>query len=241
MTALLNIPGYEIDEDLRRDRCDTNQGVGRGLLVYVRAGLSILPLDNHDGIDFNQYCRFGVGDGQDRWNVYLVYGQPSLPASNMDSLCDLVETAEEKCLFSGDFNLPGINWSTGQADARSRQFLEAAQDRGITQLIEQPTHIKSNLLDLVLTNNPDGIVEVNCKGRLERLTLLTTLTVHNTAKPTETKKDWRKADWNAIRSNLAGVNWNGLLNDQSTEEAWRTFRSLRDKAVQDHVPLPSTR
>jgi hypothetical protein len=69
-TALLNIPGYEIDKDLRRDICDTNQGVGGGLIVYVRAGLSVLTLDSHDGIDFNQYCRFEVGDGQDRWNVY---------------------------------------------------------------------------------------------------------------------------------------------------------------------------
>jgi hypothetical protein len=65
-TALLNIPGYKIDKDLRRDRCDTNQGVGGGLLVYVRARLSVLTLDNHDRIDFNQYCRFGVGDSQDR-------------------------------------------------------------------------------------------------------------------------------------------------------------------------------
>jgi hypothetical protein len=61
-TSLLNIPGYEIDEDLRRDRCDTNQGVGGGLLVYVRSGLSVLTLDSHNGIDFNQYCRFGKGD-----------------------------------------------------------------------------------------------------------------------------------------------------------------------------------
>jgi hypothetical protein len=130
----------------------------------------------------------------------------------MDSLYSLVETAEGKCLFVGEFNLPCINWSTGQADARSRQFLEAVQDGGITQ----PTHTKGNSLDLVLSNNPNGIVEVNCKGRLghsDHTILLTTLMVNNTPKPTETKKDWRKADWIAIRSNLVGVNWNRLLND----------------------------
>ena len=37
----LSIKGYEIVTDLRRDRCDTANGIGGGLIVYVREDLAV--------------------------------------------------------------------------------------------------------------------------------------------------------------------------------------------------------
>jgi hypothetical protein len=34
--ATLTIPGYNLEAELRRDREDTGQGVGRGLIVYAQ-------------------------------------------------------------------------------------------------------------------------------------------------------------------------------------------------------------
>ena len=38
--AMLNMDGYFIEPDLRMDRRDTINGIGGGLLVYVKEGLN---------------------------------------------------------------------------------------------------------------------------------------------------------------------------------------------------------
>ena len=50
---ILNIDGYELISDLRRDRNDTTNGIGGGLLVFARKGLVILSIDMTN--NFNQY------------------------------------------------------------------------------------------------------------------------------------------------------------------------------------------
>lgn len=56
--AFLNIPGYYIDNDLRKDRTDTLRGIGGGLLVYVRDGLTVKPKEYNN--DLNQFSSFEV-------------------------------------------------------------------------------------------------------------------------------------------------------------------------------------
>ncbi len=56
--ASLYIPGYNLESDLRKDREDTGNGIGGGLLVYVKEGRKILPDDSYNNIRFNQLCCF---------------------------------------------------------------------------------------------------------------------------------------------------------------------------------------
>ena len=54
----------------------------------------------------------------------------------------------------GDFNFPDINWSslTG-SEKYSSLFCELIFDLNLCQLVGDPTHVKGNILDLVLTND----------------------------------------------------------------------------------------
>ena len=70
--ASLNIHGYELLTDLRRDRNDTANGIGGGLIVYARNGLAVLPCNQLS--DFNQYCKFKLSDS---YYIYHVYRPPS--------------------------------------------------------------------------------------------------------------------------------------------------------------------
>ncbi len=58
----------------------------------------------------------------------------------------------------GDFNFPDLNrekWETGQSDVLLEQnFLSMFSDLGLTQCIDEPTHNKGNILDLLLTSSP---------------------------------------------------------------------------------------
>jgi hypothetical protein len=56
--ASLTIPGFNLEAELRRDREDTEQGVGRGLIVYAQRHLQILSIDKYNKSNYNQFCAF---------------------------------------------------------------------------------------------------------------------------------------------------------------------------------------
>ena len=192
--AFLSIPGYTLQQDLRTDRADTAGGRGGGLLVYTKIGITILSLDKV--VTFNQYCKFLIGDV----TVYLIYRPPSGGQISIDQLTDLIRGVEKKSVLIGDFNFPEIDWDTWTTGARSRSFLEAAEEKLLEQMVRFSTHTKGNILDLVLSNIPERVLEVKEAGRLghsDHTMIDVTLTVHGRAGGTRCKEqpDWNRADW----------------------------------------------
>jgi len=51
----------------------------------------------------------------------------------------------------GDFNYPGIYWSTLKADDTGNKFLKLVLDCYLEQHVHKPTR-NNNILDLILTN-----------------------------------------------------------------------------------------
>jgi hypothetical protein len=158
--AFLRIKGYEIQQDLRKDRNDTPDGRGGGLLVYSKQGLKILSGDVDN--TFNQYCKFDVHDT----TLYLVYRPPNSTQQNMDKLAELISSTMENTIMIGDFNLPGVDWESGAASPCERRVVEAVHDKLMEQMVSFNTHLKGNTLDLVLTNIPERITEIREEGRL---------------------------------------------------------------------------
>ncbi len=62
--------------------------------------------------------------------------------------------------------MPGIEWTLERADARGRELLESIREKGLQQMVSFPTHIKGNILDLLITNCPERVVEIHEVGRL---------------------------------------------------------------------------
>ena len=61
----------------------------------------------------------------------------------------------------GDYNLPGIDWETLSGDSPvSNTFCDLVFDLNLTQLMDSPSHISGNILDLLLTNNEDLIQNI---------------------------------------------------------------------------------
>ena len=97
--CLLNIPGYYIEPELRVDRSDTLNGIGGGILIYVRNNLIIKPVSLKN--DFNMFIRFDVisysnkDDGassqssKPNLTVTVVYRPPSARHSSTELLCKL--------------------------------------------------------------------------------------------------------------------------------------------------------
>ena len=104
--------------------------------------------------------------GTETFYFYLIYRPPPSGQENFDMLCDLIREAEKNSIMVGDFNLPNIDWNSGVAGRRDEKLVEALQDSFMEQMVDFPTHIKGNCLDLLITNIPGKVKEVLDMGRL---------------------------------------------------------------------------
>ncbi|XP_046859925.1 uncharacterized protein LOC124453203 [Xenia sp. Carnegie-2017] len=101
--------------------------------------------------------------------LYTFYRPPnSAPDVLLQLNSSLLSTRESSCcIIFGDFNLPELVWSNSSApNHHSGQvlydtFCDLAGDNFLHQLIEGPTHIAGNKLDLLLCNCPEYIEHIN--------------------------------------------------------------------------------
>ena len=231
----MTVPGYNLIQDLRQDRADTAGGRGGGLLVYAKTGLKILAADKV--VEFNQYAKFLIND----ITVYLIYRPPSGGVTSIAGLTEVVKKVEKNSILIGDFNLPEIDWSTGQTAARSREFVAANEERFLDQMVSFSTHTKGNILDLLLTNIPERVLNVEEMGHLghsDHSMILATIGVSGGGGHTPEKElyDWAKSDWASMRRSLAEVNWRDELKDKDGNEAWTVLRDRITAVVDRYVP-----
>ena len=66
----------------------------------------------------------------------------------------------------GDFNMPHVNWSTHSCESKFQNFLDALDENSLDQIIDFPTHVRGNVLDLLLTDVPEKILDVKDIGNL---------------------------------------------------------------------------
>ena len=163
----LQILGYYIDNSLRKDRFDTSDGRGGGIIVYVKCGLIVLESDLSS--NFNQYCSFNILKNNEEFTeIIAAYRSPNSSAENTDKLCSIAENMNKNSIIIGDINLPGIKWKDGISDSKGRKLYNTAYENNIEQLIEVATHEKGGILDLVLTKNPNQILSIDVLDNLAK-------------------------------------------------------------------------
>ena len=54
-------------------------------------------------------------------------------------------------LLMGDFNFPDVDWASGSAGSKGRDFYEATTEAFFEQHVTEPSHASGNILDLVLS------------------------------------------------------------------------------------------
>ena len=145
--SILTINGYFIEPNLRIDRLDTANGIGGGILVYLRTGLKVLCLDNNS--DFNQFCQFKLisNNASETLTFTVIYRSPNSSKQNTEKLCDIINCLSgEKNIIIGDFNFPLVDWTHNLADSKGRLFLETLESSKCNMLNTQnylpnPLHV----------------------------------------------------------------------------------------------------
>ena len=175
---------------------------------------------------FHQYIKFLLNN----ITIYLIYRPPSGGSASIEDLTALISAAEKKSIFVGDFNLPEIDWEGGVTAGRAAgALLEAAENGLMEQLVTFSTHTRGNRLDLLLTNVPERVLDVQKAGRLghsDHTMILARLSINNQEEVTDqkTQLEWRRANWHNMRAALAGLNWREMMDSRSGSEAWDIFK-----------------
>ena len=231
---LLTIPGYGME--IRKDREDTVQGIGGGLIVYARKGWRLEEEEKTN--DFSQHCKFKVKCEGVELKFILIYRSPNAPPEATDRLIEIIEKAERNTFLIGDFNYPKIDWERGTAAGRKAQeFLRATEDEMMTQLVEFATQTKGNILDL--TNSPELVVSLEEGGRLgksDHVILEMEIGVENKREEDEKEyHNWRKADWHQIRREIREEDWRREMEGKTVDGAWKHLKKKMEETVEKIV------
>ena len=244
--ADLNIAGYQLEPELRKDRDDTLNGLGGGLLVYSKNGLKILPFNIQNDNCFHQHVCFQILTRREPLTVILAYRPPSTKIENTSRLYDLLRKIPKNTLLIGDINIPQVDWEEMRATGpRGQELLNVILEEELEQLVSFPTHDKGNKLDLVITNMANNIIAVSEDGKLGRsdhCIIVTEVKVPKLEKKSKKKSpNWSKADHVGLRNYLARRDWDNMMKNKSVEEAWRILKDELELATGKFVPFSTVK
>jgi hypothetical protein len=235
----LEIGGYTLATELRKDREDTQNGLGGGLLIYVKTGLAIKANEKFDGNPFIQFSAFTILS-RCPLHVIVVYRPPNSGRQNVQYLCELLQNLDQNTLVIGDFNLPDIQWEAKIAGPKGRPLLDTVLDQNLDQLVNFATHDKGNILDLVITNCSENILSVTNHGKLGNSDhcVIETLVDGLIKKKHQMRQVlcWDKADWDTMRLEMETIDWDRLFANKNVEENWLSFRNKLMDCAERNIP-----
>ena len=149
-------------------------------------------------------------------------------------------------IILGDLNFPDINWETllGGSQA-SNNFCDLVFDYNLSQLIEEPTHIGGNILDLIITNsdelvhnvvvNPHNTIIFSDHFIITFHICLSTLPVP--PKATYYSYDYSKADFSRMEQYIINSCHLQYFEEADVKSTWNIISSVITDAISLFVPV----
>ena len=113
-------------------------------------------------------------------------------------------------------------------------------DRSLTQLVTQPTR-GENILDLLLTNSPDMIYQVDVVDGIPGSDHSAIQFLARFVKPTLVRQNrpvynFRRADFDRFRDLLSKIPWNCCFLTDIVDDVWISFKDLLFSAADQCIP-----
>jgi hypothetical protein len=109
----------------------------------------------------------------------------------------------------------------------------------MTQLVDFPTQVRGNTLDLVLTNMPDRVPSVEGAGRLgssDHEMLLLKIKCENSREVIKEVHNWRRAKWDDMRREMSKINWAREFRNSTASQMWTKLKNRVNATVKKNVP-----
>ena len=143
----------------------------------------------------------------------------------------------ETSIYMTDINWDSLTSASSSLDYDS--FCEAIFINSLHQLIKEPTQIRGNILDLVLTSSPE-LIDNLCVHKhtyssdhflISASVTTNTYAVHNSYSKVERSSltenlDYKKADWKGLYHYLLDVDFEQCYFSMEVDTVWHTIRSI---------------
>ena len=162
----------------------------------------------------------------------IMFPLPVNPHSTISDRCLSSLPTCDHLLIVGDFNVPDVNWSmlTGLSDFYS-MLCDLVFVSNLTQLVNQPTLLQGNILDLVLTTLPNLVCNISvdqscCRSHSDHY-----LVSFNAAGGSRDSKRPLREDFNFSKADLPGLenflldcSFDTCIHSSSVEEVWSELK-----------------
>ncbi|CAJ0968442.1 unnamed protein product [Ranitomeya imitator] len=157
---------------------------------------------------------------------------------------DEVATHNE-VLVMGDFNYPDINWETETCEThKGNRFLLITKKNYLSQLVQNPTR-GAALLDLILSNRPDRITNLQVVGHLgnsdHNIVQFHLSFTRGTCQGVTKTLNFRKAKFDQLRDALNLVDWDNILRNKNTDNKWEMFKNILNRQCKRFIPCGNKR
>jgi len=159
----------------------------------------------------------------------------SLALWNAHSDCDIIAL--------GDFNAPDIDWSTLTGTTNySHSLCNAVYNKNLTQIIITPTHKQGNTLDLILTNSPSRIINLNIQTSPSDHYMITADLLTHTSQCSKhnlksSKFLYSRGDYESMDDFLyQTTNTSEFQQILDTDAAWNELKSTISRACEIFIP-----
>lgn len=234
------VPGFEVH------RFDRDHSRGGGVAIYIHSSLPSWKLGCLTG--GVEAVWVGVSAAKNA-NILIggIYRPPNASADYDSSLAQELETACRQPNFAlkyvgGDFNWPKICWRTGYYEEKHEWFMDKIHDLNLEQIIQQPTHIGGNTLDLFFTSDVATVFlekDLPPLGLSDHFILKLIIRISQksfTVRNSSLRFNFKKADWKKYNNLLAQSDWMFVFSGSSIDEVWSRFKQCIFDALKDSVP-----
>jgi hypothetical protein len=136
--------------------------------------------------------------------------------------------------------MPGIDWKLLTSNNKHRNFLDTVIDKAMFQLVEFPTHKQGNILDLVLTDCPDRIVNIENIGNLGNSDhCIISIDIQCDSLQQEScdmVPNFGKIDSAGFTNYINNLNLENVLVNSECNEGWNTFKDSILNGIEKFVP-----
>ena len=177
--------------------------------------------------------------------IVCMYVPPSCPeAYQLEAIYYLNSLpTDHEIIVLRDFNAPDIDWPTLTGTTNySLSLCNAAYNKNLTQIINVPTHKQGNTLDLILTNSPSRIVNLNIQTspsdhHMITLDLLTHTSQHSKYNLKSSKLLYSRGDYESMNDFLyLATNTSEFKQIMGTDAAWNELKNTITSACKRFVP-----
>ena len=225
---------------------------GGGVLIAVKSNIeaSVKRVSMRKGAEI---VSIELKFGSNKLILCTVYRVGTLQEQNHDSIMNSFKSfyggrTHKDVVIIGDFNLNSVTWPLTEevhnmANRIDKMFIDSFAEFGLQQCLESPTHNKGKVLDLLLTSNSALINDLKvhgggeiCKSDHYPISLSINTKFKFKEQPKRKVYNFKKANWDRLNSDINSISWNGIINGQEPEIAWRSFKGILFTLIDKHIP-----